>query len=152
MYNPLRNRGWHFLWEMPLNLCAEQEKGWIIKVHHRLPFQWAKGQVWLGGFECLAVSSPGWHPPLEWVPGSHSPGAGTSAVVSLSLHNPLRAKHRWKSREMVWILHKSRVSSLKRKEMSNCTSSSQLHQKKHVVSEIKVIMVLVPSKQNNRVK
>ena len=93
---------------MPLKLCA------IIKVRHRLTFQWSKGQVWLGGFEYLAVSSPELHPPLEWVPGSHSPGAGTSAVVSLSLHNPLRADHRSTSREMVWILHRSRVSSRKR--------------------------------------
>lgn len=98
------------LWNAVEFVCRQQNKGWIIKVHHPLPILWAKGQVSLDAFECLAVSSPGWHPPLEWVPGSHSPGAGTSAVASLSLHNPLQAKQRWESREMVWILHKSKVS------------------------------------------
>lgn len=98
------------LWNAVEFVCRQQDKGWIIKVHHPLPILWAKGQVSLDAFECLAVSSPGWHPPLEWVPGSHSPGAGTSAVASLSLHNPLQAKQRWESREMVWILHKSKVS------------------------------------------
>lgn len=140
------------LWNAVEFVCRQQNKGWIIKVHHPLPILWAKGQVSLDAFECLAVSSPGWHPPLEWVPGSHSPGAGTSAVASLSLHNPLQAKQRWESREMVWILHKSKVSLVPRKqprnEQSHIISDSWLYQKTHVVSEIKIIMVLLPSKQN----
>lgn len=68
-----------------LNLQAVIEKQFLCRL---LRAEW---QECKGAFECPTVSLPGWHPLLEWVPGSHSPGAGTSAAVSLSLHNPLQA-------------------------------------------------------------